>query len=122
MARAEECLLDAELLFQLNRTIGVVNRAYYATFDAARAMLLERGLKNLKTHAGLQSKFSELFIKTGIVPAKTGDVLRQLFELRQTGDYDFEVSLNDDQARKTIELARYFLAEARFFFDSEISE
>ena len=115
MARAEDCLQDAEKCIELDMHMVVVNRSYYAAFDAARAMLCERGYLTLKTHSGTHTKFSEVFIKSKEVPPEMGDMLRQLFDTRQAGDYDFTGNVDEADARESLEMARQFLATARAF-------
>jgi len=40
--KAAECVEDAQLLFRSNRFAATVNRAYYAMFHAATAVLLKK--------------------------------------------------------------------------------
>ena len=63
MARAYDNLSDAELLYREKRYNSVTNRAYYAIFDAANAVLR---LKDLfaNTHSGLSHTFNMHFVRT----------------------------------------------------------
>ncbi len=80
LARADECLEEARQLFNFNHQLGAINRAYYCIFDCARALLYENG-PYAKTHQGVQTKLSELFIKTAILERRHGDAMRYVFEL-----------------------------------------
>ncbi len=51
-----------------------------------------------KTHHGAKSKFGELFIKTGILPALVGDSITELFDYRQAADYDLDENLTQQEA------------------------
>lgn len=52
-SRALECLDEADHLYKHDHVSGAVNRAYYAMFDCARAILHEYGVL-AKTHQGVQ--------------------------------------------------------------------
>ncbi len=43
--KAAECVEDAQLLFRSNRFAATVNRAYYAMFHAATAVLLKKNIR-----------------------------------------------------------------------------
>jgi len=49
---------------------AAVNRAYYAVFYAASAMLLTRGVERRK-HSGVIGAFREHFVKTGLIDPST---------------------------------------------------
>ena len=50
MAKAMRAVASAEALLGMADTDGACNRAYYAMFDAARAVLLHAGVDIDKTH------------------------------------------------------------------------
>ncbi len=112
LERAEECLEEARQLFGFEHYLGAINRAYYFIFGCARALLHENGLY-AKTHQGVQTKISELFIKTDLMERKHGDAMRHVFELRQTSDYDLDADLTDDDASYAIEAASEFMEASK---------
>jgi uncharacterized protein (UPF0332 family) len=114
LARSSECLEEATQLLNLDHYLGSINRSYYAIFGCARALLNEKELY-AKTHQGIQVKFSELYIKTGLFDQKYGEIMRHVFDLRQTSDYDLDAELSSEDAIYAIESARQFL-EACFKF------
>ena len=61
---ASERIIAAEYLIEKQLFPDAVNRAYYAIFHAALALLLEHGVV-VKTHTGLISRFGQIFIQTG---------------------------------------------------------
>lgn len=63
------------------------NRLYYAVFYMALAINLGNG-NSSKTHNGTFSLFSKQYIATGLLSKEEGSLYRQLFTMRQTGDYD----------------------------------
>lgn len=66
---------------------AAANRMYYSCYYMVSALLLTKGLSS-HTHSGTIGLFGLHFVKTGIVSAEMGKFFSELFELRQTGDYD----------------------------------
>lgn len=66
MAIAEDNLDDASILLKNHKFLGCVNRSYYAIFHAVEALLFIHEI-HAKTHIGSIRKFSELYVKTGIL-------------------------------------------------------
>lgn len=52
------------------------------------------------THSGTIAAFGEHFIKTGILPTLFGAKTTRLFRERQIGDYEFDMSVNADDAQE----------------------
>jgi uncharacterized protein len=64
-----------------------VNRLYYSVFYAVNALLAFNGIRT-KSHSSVKSQFSLHFVKTGKFEKKFGQLLSQLSDWRQSGDYD----------------------------------
>ena len=64
--RAREMLEVAQLNLQSGFYPSAVNRAYYAIFYAANALLATKGLARNK-HRGVISAFRQHFVKTGLL-------------------------------------------------------
>ena len=81
---AREAAEEARLLFRAQLFRGACSRAYYAMFNAARAMLTLRGYKAeaVKTHKSVLRLFSLEFVKTGPFDAEIGQMLRRAAEAR----------------------------------------
>ncbi len=119
MARAYNCLADARLIFETGRYNGVPNRSYYAIFDAVNALLrLHNQFAN--SHRGAKNRFNEFYIKTNILPREANLWLEGAFELRQSGDYDFEYDVTEADAQKSIEYAAEFLLHTEIYLRTEI--
>lgn len=113
MERARDTLEDARSLFEQNRTpASIVNRAYYAMFYAALALLATIGQETSK-HSGVLALFDKHFMKPGVLPAEMGRFLHQAFEMRQTGDYEEEAGLTREDARLTLDAAVKFVESSR---------
>lgn len=80
------------------------SRAYYAAFYVMQAVLLTKNLSFSK-HAGVISAFNQHFVKTGIFPKDFSKNISRLFRERETGDYDFVLSINEEDAREDARIA-----------------
>lgn len=91
IAKAERAIESAKLLHQDGDTDGACNRAYYAMFDAAKAVLLATvpliDPAIGKTHSGLISAFGLHMVKTGLVPIEYGRAFNRAQDIRQVADY-----------------------------------
>ena len=110
MASAWQALRTAESEFQQAADYLVVaNRAYYAVFYAANAVLAARGLQRSK-HPGVLSNFRELFIKTGEIEAPYLRDYEETMKRRHVSDYDLNSGINADFVRVGLEAAQRFLS------------
>ncbi|MEM8524501.1 MAG: HEPN domain-containing protein [Bacteroidota bacterium] len=112
---AEKMLEDAQFLLENDRYESAVNRAYYAAFHCAQSLLQNDDVL-VKTHVGTRRKFSELFIKTGILPKTLGEYLAQLENYRMIADYSYGNEVSSNIAAKAVHNAAYFLAETKSYF------
>jgi len=108
--RAHESLEDARLILAQRRSYAsVVNRAYYAMFYAALALLITVD-KGSSKHQGVIALFDENFIKTNILPKEFGKLIHRAFEMRQAGDYRDMLIVTEEQAADAVEAATKFLS------------
>ena len=85
MERAHESLDDARLMLaQKGSNASIVNRAYYAMFYAALALLITID-KGSSKHQGVIALFDENFIKTNVLPKELGKLFHRAFDMRQSG-------------------------------------
>jgi len=101
------------------------SRAYYAAFYAIQAALLTKNLTPAK-HAGAIRMFNQHFIKTAIFPMEFNQFISQLFRNRQTGDYALGLSINEEKARRDVQMAekvvqaiKEYLIRERFLLGNE---
>lgn len=115
MDKAERAAASAQLLLQAGDADGACNRAYYAMFDAARAVLLVRApvaAEGVRTHNGLIAAFSLHLVKTGQVSVELGRALNRAEEIRLIADYQGD-SVEPEQAMWTVECAALFVPAMR---------
>jgi uncharacterized protein (UPF0332 family) len=120
MAKAVQAAASARVLLDTGDGDGASNRAYYAMFDAARAVLLDSGFDVGKTHRGVLNAFSDRLVKNGPVPQEMGRLLKRAETFRYVADYEGNpVELND--AKEMVEQAETFVASMRAGFMPEES-
>lgn len=87
----------------------VANRLYYTIFYLALALNLKNGEPS-KTHNGTFSIFSKNYIATGKVSKEEGRLYRQLFTMRQSGDYDDLFDWEEDDVAPLITQVKHLSA------------
>ena len=100
-AKAVEASDDARFLFSGQRYNAACNRAYYAMFNAARALLLRQGIApdKAKRHATVLRLFSMHFVKDGPFDKEDGRALGEAEQVRGQADYsssETEIEAEDD--------------------------
>ena len=86
LEKARETFEDAKSLAKNNGWNSSMNRLYYACFYSVLALFSKYNL-NSRTHAGVKTRLSQFFIKTGLLDKEFGLLYGDLFDLRQRGDY-----------------------------------
>jgi uncharacterized protein (UPF0332 family) len=108
--RAFETLREAETMIEHQFWNASVNRVYYACFYAVSALLLKKGVDST-THKGLRQMFGLHFIQTGVVSKEYGKFFSDLFDRRQTGDYDDFITFDKETALNLFSTGRDFVKE-----------
>lgn len=108
-----ETAQDARLLFSEGRYSGASNRAYYAMFQIARALLTKHGfdVSKSRTHRGLLRLFSLKLVLTGIVPREAIRAFARASETRWEVDYGV-VPLEGRVSQERLEDMEKFIAMA----------
>jgi uncharacterized protein (UPF0332 family) len=102
MDKAREFLADAHANFKDQRYRTAINRAYYASLSALRALLILEGI-NPETHEGVLTMLSLRFIRTGILPIHIVKNFKSLFSTRTDvdyGDFDSAGSVDAEESLK----------------------
>ncbi len=116
---ANERLNAARVLLERNMLVDAVNRAYYAIFYAARAMLNVLGY-DAKTHSGIVSEFGLRIVKEKLVPEKYAQILRRAFELRETSDYVIGAVFGREEVDELIKNVSDFVEMAEKFVNERL--
>jgi len=87
ITKARETFNEVELHTENKLWNTAINRLYYACYYAVIALLIDREIK-AESHAGVRQMFGMHFIKTGIIEKELGKFYTDIFDMRQTGDYE----------------------------------
>jgi uncharacterized protein (UPF0332 family)/predicted nucleotidyltransferase len=115
MASAWQALRTAESQFvQGSDYLVVANRAYYAIFYAANAVLATRGLQRSK-HPSVLAAFRDLYIKTGEIEASYIRDYEETMKRRHMSDYDLNSAISADFVRVGLEAAQRFTSRVEHY-------
>lgn len=112
--KADEFIADGIYLLEGTREAAAANRAYYAVFTAARAALFSIDIE-AKSHNGVQTKFREHFIKTGIFDMNHNQTMSVLSDVRQRVDYDIHAEIELEEAQLLMGYAVDFVEAIRAY-------
>lgn len=112
--RAKDALNAARHDLKGGYELAAVNRAYYSIFYCANALLHIKNI-NVKSHQGVRTKFSEEYIKTGLLPLAFAEKMRNAYSLREEADYDLDASISIQEAQTTIQDAEDILSASELF-------
>jgi uncharacterized protein (UPF0332 family) len=87
---------------------NAANRLYYACYYGVTALLIKNGIET-KTHQGVSNQFGFHFVKTEVFSQKEGRLFKNLFELRQDGDYDDWIDIIEEDVVPLIDPVRNFI-------------
>jgi len=105
--RSLETLKEATVLIQNAFWNASMNRIYYACYYAVSALLLKANIDS-NSHKGIRQMFGLHFIQTGLISKEDGRLFSDLYDRRQTGDYDDFVFYDE-------ETVKFFFQEAESF-------
>lgn len=115
---ADESLSVAQLNLSNDFYPAAINRAYYAIFYAANAVLATKKLARSK-HSGVLSAFRQNFIKTGVLPTELSTIYGQVMDDRHEGDYEIMTATSNDDALIDVQQARQFVDEVKTWLRKE---
>ena len=108
LQRAKETMLEAKGNMQLGYWRVTANRLYYACYYAVSALLIKNGF-TAHTHAGVINQFGLHFVSKEFVSKEQGKLFKQLFNLRQDGDYDDWFNVSEEDVKPFLEPAEKFI-------------
>ena len=110
--RAQESIDDAIILIDNKKWNTAINRLYYSCFYAVIALLLKNDIET-RSHNGARTKFSDVFIKTGLIDIKFGKLFSQLSDYRQKGDYGDLFDFDDKIVLPLVDKVKEFVSEIK---------
>ncbi|MCU0426312.1 MAG: HEPN domain-containing protein [Candidatus Kapabacteria bacterium] len=107
--KAENNLRAAKVLYELDLFDASVNRAYYAAFHAALAVIEIKGLQPHTDHAKVQATFnSEVIRRSKHITISYKHYLLTMQDARNLADYK-PFAIAKQRATKQIKMAQEFL-------------
>lgn len=114
MAMAEQACNTARVNLDAGDFRATVNRAYYAVFYAASAILLTKDIER-RRHSGVIGAFREHFVKSGLIEAQYSNIYGESLVIREDADYAVEIPIDRDMAETALDQARRFVARMRSY-------
>jgi uncharacterized protein (UPF0332 family) len=118
MSKAMRSLASAQQQWNSGDYDFASSRAYYAMFYCLEAILLTEGLTFAK-HSGVIGAFNRHFVKPGHFPKTFSGLLARLFRERQMADYEFDLSIGAEDARKDIESSQTILQAIKTYLTQQ---
>ena len=94
LAKARDDLLTAQDDLGHGHWRGATNRAYYAVFHVASAVLLWLDIERAR-HSGTQAAFNEFLVKPGKLEPEYGQIYSRARKAREEQDYDLQAAPTD---------------------------
>ncbi|HEU0292968.1 MAG TPA: HEPN domain-containing protein [Anaerolineales bacterium] len=118
--RSLDAIEAAEGLMNMGKMEIAAGRAYYAMFYVAEALLEAKGL-GFSQHGQVISAYGQHFAKTKELDPKFHRWLVDAFDIRITGDYNVDETINQRIVASLINQAREFLGAAQEYLDKQHS-
>lgn len=115
LERAKKSLLGAKILLENNLFEDSVSRLYYAVLHSAKSALYLNGLE-ARTHDGVRKMFGLHLVKTGKREKEFSDILTVEKEDRTISDYEINIEINEERAKKRFDEAVRFVERIERYF------
>ena len=110
LEKASNTFVEIPVLLENMFYRTAANRLYYACFYAASALLINDGYE-VYTHNGVKTLLGLHYIKGNRIEKSFGKMYNQLFNLRQDGDYEDWIDIEEEDIKPLVEPAEKFIAE-----------
>jgi len=118
LARAHDCLAVIPSLIEEGYNGFAIERAYYACFHAASALLATRDL-GFSRHSAVISVFGKEFAGPKLIDPVHHETISELFEARLDVTYRFEAPPTREEARDGERRATEFVAAVEEFLSGQ---
>ena len=110
LQKAKETLAEVPILIENKLWRSAANRLYYSCFYAASALLIKDGHQT-HTHNGVKTILSLYYIKENKIDKSLIKIYGNLFNMRQRGDYEDWVIIEEEDIDPLLKPAEKFIAE-----------
>jgi len=111
-------LAVAKTLYESETFDVALNRAYYAAFDAMRAVNALDGFDSSK-HSGVIAHFNQEYVKSGKFPPTTSAIIRKASMLREKSDYEDFYKPDKEETADIIEKVSVFLKDTEVYLQGQ---
>lgn len=108
LKRAKETLDESKGNVEMFFWRASLNRLYYACYYAVSALLVKNGY-SARSHSGVIALLGLHFVTKGIISMEQGKLYKNLFEKRQSSDYDEWITIDEKDVLPLIEPAEQFI-------------
>ncbi len=105
ISKAKDTIQEIEILIQNKLWNTAINRLYYACYYAVSALLANNDI-NAQTNAGARQMFGLHFIKKEVISKDLGKFYSDIFDKRQTGDYNDFIDYSEEDVLGLYEPAK----------------
>lgn len=117
LKESEDTLAVSKQCFDSGYYKDSINRSYYASFYAIKAVL-SLGTVDFKRHKDVIAYFNKEFVATEVFSRTLGRRLGMLKQLREISDYDDFYIASKVQAEEQYETAELILAEVKVYLQN----
>ena len=110
ISRAFETIKEAESMIENEFWNASINRTYYACYYAVSGLLLKNEV-DTSTHKGIRQMFGMHYVKTGLVSKDLAKFFSDLYDRRQTSDYDDFVEYDRETSERLFSLSKDFVTK-----------
>jgi uncharacterized protein (UPF0332 family) len=108
IGRSLETIKEAESMIKNGFWNAAVNRIYYSCYYVVSGILLKKSIET-NSHKGIRQLFGLHFVQTGLVPKEDGRFFSDLYDRRQTGDYEDFVLYEKETVMSLYNQAKEFI-------------
>jgi uncharacterized protein (UPF0332 family) len=112
------CPSAAQLNLDDGDYVASINRAYYAIFYAANALLSLDDEQRSK-HSHVMGLFRQKYVKTGLIEKEYSDLYGDAFDARIESDYDLRLFPEKDLVEKALQAAHRFVTRIEQLFSEK---
>ena len=94
------------------------NRLYYACYYAASALLINDSYE-AHTHSGVKTLLGLHYFSQNKLDMSFSKMYRQLFNLRQTGDYEDLIKIDEEEVKPFVEFTEQFISAIENLISSQ---
>ena len=110
LQKAKNTLVEAKGNIEMGFWHTAANRLYYVCYYAVTALLIKNGY-SAHTHGGVFTLLGKHFVLEGLVSKEQNQLYGTLLELRQKGDYNDWIVIQEENIVPLIEPVENFIRE-----------